>query len=106
MGSVLAEWLMQDTFITMGTLPPAKFGTNYRVNPSAVGMRGIGSVVPVWSASGAVTTVPVNPPGTVATIPIPSDASSGSQFQLTVTAILPGTPSITVSETQSINIFP
>lgn len=90
----------------MGPAPQAKFGGQYIVNAVLQGAQSLGSVVPTWTASGAVTSAPPGPGPDSVKIPMPPDASGGSQFQLSVTAVLPGPPVITVMETRPINIFP
>jgi hypothetical protein len=88
----------------MGPLPKAKFGASYPVSVTLNGARTLGSVVPAWAAAGAVSSVPTDAAGVTATIAVPPNAIGGMNFQLTVTAILPGSPPITVSESQSISL--
>jgi len=97
---------MQDTFITMGPLTKGKFGGTYQVSASVIGARALGASVPVWSAKGAIATVPTDAAGVNATMLVPATAIGGTHFQLTVTATLPGSPPIIVSESQSIDLTP
>ena len=90
----------------MGPLVKAKFGGTYQVTATLVGARTLGSVVPTWFSSGAVATVPTNTAGTTGTMLVPATAVGGTHFQLTVSATLPGSPPITVTESQSIDLIP